>query len=73
MTTAAAVMPTNDQKIAAAESTLTAAGGSVIKRPSPLNVLTDAYDHSCYRARSDEYWHLMTDPPAAERTLNSLT
>ena len=27
---------------------LLAAGESVIKRPSPLNVLKDTYDHSCY-------------------------
>ena len=34
-----------------------AAGGSVIKFPSPLNVLKDTYDHSCHWARSTEYQH----------------
>jgi hypothetical protein len=29
-----------------------AQGESVIKSPSPLNVLKDTYDHSCYCARS---------------------
>jgi hypothetical protein len=40
-----------------------ARGKSVIKRPSPLNVLKDTYGHSCYLARSvaDEYQHFMTD------------
>ena len=28
-----------------------AEGGSAIKYKSPLNVLTDTYDHICYRAR----------------------
>jgi hypothetical protein len=28
-------------------------------------VLKDTYDHSCYWARLDEYWHLMTDSPVA--------
>ena len=27
---------------------VTAAGESVMKCPSPLNVLKDTYDHSCY-------------------------
>ena len=31
--------------------------------PISLNVLKEIYDHSCYRARSDEYQHLMTDLP----------
>jgi hypothetical protein len=34
---------------------------------SPLNVLKGTYDHRCYRARSDEYQHVMADPPAASR------
>ena len=38
---------------------LAAAGESVIKLPSPLNVLNNNYD------RSDEYEHLMTDSAAA--------
>ena len=42
-----------------------AGGESVIKCPSPLNVLKYIYDHSCYSARSDEYQHLMTDLPVA--------
>jgi hypothetical protein len=45
-----------------------ATGGAVIKCPSPLNVLKDIYDHSCYWARSDEYQHLMTDLPWATKT-----
>ena len=44
-----------------------AEGESAIKGPSPLNVLKDAYEHSCYRARSDEYQHLMTDSPMASQ------
>jgi hypothetical protein len=40
-------------------------GGSVIKCPSSLNVLKDAYNHSCYRARSYEYNHVVTDSPRA--------
>jgi hypothetical protein len=46
-----------------------AAGESVIKCPSPLNVLKDTYDHSCYGARSDEYQHLMIDSPTANAAL----
>ena len=42
-----------------------ATGDTVIKGPSPLNVLKDAYNHSCCRARSYEYNHLMTDSPGA--------
>jgi hypothetical protein len=42
-----------------------AAGESVIKYKSPLNVLKDTYDHSCCLARSYEYNHLMTDSPWA--------
>jgi hypothetical protein len=44
-----------------------APGESVIKCPSPLNVLKDTYDRCCHcRVRSDEYQHLlMTDSPAA--------
>ena len=44
-----------------------AQGESVIKCPPPLNVLKDAYDHSCCLALSDEYCHLMTDSPGARR------
>ena len=40
-----------------------AQGESVIKYKSALNVRKDTYDYSCYRARLDEYWHLMTDSP----------
>ena len=42
-------------------------GESVIRRPSPLNVLKDTHDHSCYLTCSDEHQHLMTVslPPAA--------
>jgi hypothetical protein len=43
----------------------TAAGGSVVVCPPPLNVLKDTNDRSCYWARSDEYQRLMTDSPAA--------
>ena len=42
-----------------------ARGESVIKMPYSLDVLRDAYDHSSYCTRSDEYRHLMTDPPRA--------
>ena len=37
-----------------------ALGVKVMKCPSLSNVLKDTYDHSCYRARADEYQHLMT-------------
>jgi hypothetical protein len=40
-------------------------GGSAIEYGSPLSVRKDAYGHSWYCARSDEYWHVMTDPPRA--------
>ena len=46
-----------------------AQGESVIKCPYPLNVLKDAYDHSCCLARSYEYQHVMADPPAAARAI----
>ena len=42
-----------------------AVGGEVIEYKSPLSVRKDTYDHSCYRARSDEYCHFMTDSPTA--------
>jgi hypothetical protein len=44
-----------------------AAGEPVIKCPSPPNFIEDTYDPICYRARSDEYHHLMTDSPRARR------
>ena len=44
-----------------------ARGESAIKCPSPLNALKVTHDHSCYRAREDEYQHLMTDSPGARR------
>ena len=44
-------------------------GESVLKRPYPLNVFGDAYDHSCYCARSDEYRYLMTGSPRARSHL----
>jgi hypothetical protein len=48
--------------LAAGESVITA----VSAQSSPLNVLKDTYDHSCYWARSvDGYQHLMTDSPTA--------
>jgi hypothetical protein len=46
-----------------------AEGGPVIKYKSSLNVLEDIHGHSCYRARSDEYWHLMADSPGASPRL----
>jgi hypothetical protein len=45
--------------------TYVARGESVIKCPSPLNVLKDADDRSCCLARSYEYNHLKTDSPWA--------
>ena len=39
--------------------------GRVIKCPSPLNVLKDAYDRGCYCARADEYQHLTALLPMA--------
>ena len=45
-----------------------AIGGGAIKRPSPLSALKDAYDHSCYCARSEEYRHGMTPRPMASNT-----
>ena len=44
-----------------------AEGDTVIERPSPLNVLNDTYEHSCYHVRSGEYQHLMTVSPGARR------
>jgi hypothetical protein len=44
---------------------LLAVGESVVKCPSPLNMPKDTHDHSCYRARSDEYQHCMIDSPVA--------
>jgi hypothetical protein len=48
-----------------------ATGESVIECPSPLNVLKDTYDHSCYSACSDKCQHLMTDSPTARRGARS--
>jgi hypothetical protein len=45
-------------------SSLTA-GESAIKCASPRNVLKDTDDHRSYRARSNEYRHLMTVSPMA--------
>jgi hypothetical protein len=51
-----------------AKLAMLAAGESSIKCPSPPNVLKDTHDCSCYRARSDEHQHLMTeDSPTARR------
>ena len=55
----------NHEELSAELVAALATGGTVIKFPSPLNVLKDTYDHICYWARSDEYQHLMTDSPAA--------
>ena len=45
------------------------AASAVVKRPSPLSVRKDTYDHSFYWARSDEYKHVMTDSPRARSEL----
>jgi hypothetical protein len=47
-----------------------AADESVIKCPSPLNVLNDTYNYSCYIAhvQMNNYQHLITDSPAASQT-----
>jgi hypothetical protein len=46
-----------------------AEGGPAIKYKSPLNVLEDTYDRSCYRARSYEYCTFkMTNSPRARRS-----
>jgi hypothetical protein len=42
-----------------------ATGDTVIKCPSPLKVLKDAYYHRTYSERLDEYQHLMKDSPWA--------
>ena len=69
--------PTRGPATGSARCTATArlaTGESVIKCPSPLNVLKATHDHSCYWARSDEYQRLMIDSlratarPAAGRS-----
>jgi hypothetical protein len=41
--------------VVCAQAPCVAGGESVIKFPSPLNVLKDTYDYSCYCARLDEW------------------